>query len=78
VKKLMGRKDIEDAMNKLDKLTQEETLMASAGCLELLRSVDNKMDIIIEGAQQVSACSSCLFSTFIMLGGNQARIAMRS
>jgi hypothetical protein len=57
VKRLVGRTDIEDAMKKLDKLTQEEALMASAGSLELLRVVDNKMDTVIDGAK-VSACSS--------------------
>jgi hypothetical protein len=54
VKKVMGRTDIEDAMKKLDKLTQEETLAASAGSLELLRTV-------IDGARHVPSCSSSLF-----------------
>jgi hypothetical protein len=56
VKRLVGRTDIEDAMKKLDKLTQEEALMASVGSLELLRGVDDKMDTVIDGAK-VSACS---------------------
>jgi hypothetical protein len=53
VKKLVGRTDIEDAMKKLDTLTQEEALMASAEALKVVRGVDNKMDIVIDGAQRV-------------------------
>jgi hypothetical protein len=70
VKKVMGRTDIEDAMKKLDKLTQEESLVASAGSLELLRTV-------IDGAHHVPSCSSSLFLTLILLGGNEARIAIQ-
>jgi hypothetical protein len=55
VKKLVGRTDIEDAMKKLDNLTQEEALMASAEALKLVRSVDKKMDTVLDGAQRVSS-----------------------
>jgi hypothetical protein len=48
MKKLVGRTDIEDAMKKLDKLTQEEALMASAEAIKLVRSVDNKMDTVVD------------------------------
>jgi hypothetical protein len=71
VKKLVGRTDIEDAMKKLDTLTQEEALMASAEALKVVRSVDNKMDTVIDGVQRVSPLLS---STFIILGVNQARL----
>jgi hypothetical protein len=57
VKKLVGRTDIEDAMKKLDTLTQEEALMASAEALKVVRSVDNKMDTVIDGVQHVSGHS---------------------
>jgi hypothetical protein len=57
VKKLVGRTDIEDAMKKLDKLTQEEALMASAEALKLVRSVDKKMDTVLDGVQRVSSYS---------------------
>ena len=59
----MGRKDIEDALNRLDRLTQEEARMAAAQILKLthivdnkvtgignkLKDVDDKMDVIIKG-----------------------------
>ena len=42
-KKLVGRKDIEDALKRLDRLTQEEALMAAAQILILTHTVDNKV-----------------------------------
>ncbi|KAH9175546.1 hypothetical protein EDB89DRAFT_1903675 [Lactarius sanguifluus] len=43
LKKLVGRKDIEDALKRLDRWTQEEARMASAQILRLAHSVDDKM-----------------------------------
>ena len=64
LKKLVGRKDIEDALKRLDKLTQEEARMAAAQILKLTHAVDNKvtgvgdklmevvdkMDVVIKGS----------------------------
>ncbi len=61
--KLVGRKDVEDALKRLDKLTQEEARMAAAQILYLthgidnkvsgvgnkLKDVDDKMDVVIKG-----------------------------
>ena len=63
LKKLVGRKDIEDALKRLDTLTQEEARMAAAQILKLthtvdkkvtgvgnkLKEVDDKMDVVIKG-----------------------------
>jgi hypothetical protein len=46
IKKLVGRKDIEDALARLDKLTQEEARMAAAQILRLTHSVDDKVKAI--------------------------------
>jgi hypothetical protein len=43
VKKLIGRTDIEDALKRLDNLTHEEALMATAQILKLAQSVDDKV-----------------------------------
>ncbi len=43
LKKLVGRRDIEDALRRLDKLTQEEARMATAEVLRLTQSVDDKV-----------------------------------
>ncbi|KAI9434714.1 hypothetical protein H4582DRAFT_1855816 [Lactarius indigo] len=42
-KKLVGRRDIEDALQKLDRLTQDEARMATAEVLRLTHSMDDKV-----------------------------------
>jgi hypothetical protein len=41
LKKLIGRTDIEDALKRLDRLTQEEARMASAQLLKVTNTIDN-------------------------------------
>ncbi|KAF8259636.1 hypothetical protein EI94DRAFT_1706967 [Lactarius quietus] len=41
--KLAGRKDVEDALRRLDRLTQEEALMAAAQILNLAHTIDHKV-----------------------------------
>ena len=55
-KKLVGRKDVEDALQRLDELTQEEARMAAAEALVITRDigndvkgVDHKIGSIIKG-----------------------------
>jgi uncharacterized protein YoxC len=43
MKKLRGSKDIEDSLERLDKLTQEEARMASVEQLKMTHSVDGKV-----------------------------------
>lgn len=47
---LLRRNDIEDALKRLDYLTQEEAQMATAEVLKVTRSVDNKVDEVINSA----------------------------
>ena len=63
----MGQKDIEGALKRLDRLTQEEALMAAAQILSLthtvdnkvtgvgnkLKDVDDKMDVVVKGMPRV-------------------------
>ncbi len=49
LKKLAGRKDIEDALQRLDKLTHEEALMAAAETLKMTRGIDDRVGSVIEG-----------------------------
>ena len=51
MKKLIGRKDVEDALQRLDQLTQEEARMAAAESLTIARSIDVRVqgvDIKVE------------------------------
>ena len=46
LKKLIGRKDVENALQRLDKLTQEEARMAAAETLTITRGIyDNVKDV---------------------------------
>jgi hypothetical protein len=44
MKKLVGRTDIEDALRRLEKLTQEEARMATAEGLKATHVIDNKVE----------------------------------
>jgi hypothetical protein len=49
LKKLVGKKEIEDALHRLDKLTQEEARMAVAEILRLTYIVDDKEATVVNG-----------------------------
>jgi len=59
VRKLIGRTNIEDALKRLEKLSNDEALTATVQVLEATDSIDNKMEQIVDGAQRVL----CLVST---------------
>ncbi|KAI9450825.1 hypothetical protein BJY52DRAFT_1419406 [Lactarius psammicola] len=59
LKRLVGRNDVEDALQRLDKLTQEEARMAAAEALVITRGVydkvegvDHKVASVIEGVKE--------------------------
>ena len=43
-RKLIGNREIEDTLERLDKLTQEEARMACAEQLKMMHSVEHKLD----------------------------------
>ena len=43
LKKLIGRTDIEDALKRLDRLTQEEARMSAAQLLKVTNTIDNRV-----------------------------------
>jgi len=51
LKKLLGRNDVDDALKRLDKLTQEEAKMATAEVLKITRGMDANMKVLIDGEQ---------------------------
>jgi archaellum component FlaC len=57
---LFGRKDVEDALRRLDRLTQEEARMAAAESLMITRGIDDtvkgvdeKLDSVDESVQSI-------------------------
>ncbi len=77
LKKLAGRADIEDALKRLDRLTQEEAQIALA---EVLRITHIIREVVINGVQGVSSCSLIPCLTLVtLLDGNEAKVtAMES
>ena len=53
MKKLTGNTDIEDKLERLDKLTQEEARMASAELLKITHGVDDRVKGVDEKVQAV-------------------------
>ena len=53
LKRVIGRTDLEDGMKKLDKLTNEEVVMASAQLLKVAHNIDNNVMEVNEGVRRV-------------------------
>ena len=53
LKKLIGRKDVEEALQRLDQLTQEECRMAAAEALAITRSIDDKVMTVDDKVKDV-------------------------
>jgi hypothetical protein len=53
MKKLVGRTDIEDALGRLDRLTQEEVRMAAAQGLKATHDVNNKVRAVDDKVQDI-------------------------
>ena len=53
MKKLIGRTDIEDALKRLDILTQEEARMATAQVLKVAHSIDDRVREVADNVDQV-------------------------
>ncbi|KAI9449035.1 hypothetical protein BJY52DRAFT_1228000 [Lactarius psammicola] len=53
LKKLVGRKDVEDALQRLDRLTQEEARMAAAEILTIASGIDDRVEGVDERVQGV-------------------------
>ncbi len=49
-KKILGEKDIESVLGRLDRLTLEESKMAGTQTLEVVCRLVNNMQVLMEGA----------------------------
>ncbi|KAH9046684.1 hypothetical protein EDB84DRAFT_631595 [Lactarius hengduanensis] len=52
LKKLAGWMELEDALKRLDKLTQEEARMVAVQLLKIAHNVENKIAQVIDGSQR--------------------------
>ena len=53
LKKLRGNMDIEDALRRLDKLTQEEVRMATAQLLKITHGIDDTVKSVDDKVKEV-------------------------
>ena len=51
MKRLVGRTDIEDALKRLERLSNDETLTATVQILRVADRVDNRMQEVVDGEQ---------------------------
>ena len=53
IKRVIGRRDLEDGMKKIDKLINEEVAMASPQLLKAAHNIDITMTEVLEGVRRV-------------------------
>ena len=53
LKKLIGKTEIEDALKRLDKLTQEEARMAAAANLKVTHAVDKRVERVADTVEAI-------------------------
>jgi hypothetical protein len=51
-KQILGEKDIESVLDRLDRLTLEESKIAAAQTLDVVCRLVNKMQVVMEGARR--------------------------
>ena len=61
MKKLLAKNDIEDALKRLDALTQEEARMATAEVLKVTQRVDDKVTVLIDGTRDPFSLATFAF-----------------
>lgn len=55
----MGRTDIEDALKRLEKLSQDEALMAAIQVMRVADRVDHRMEEVHDGTQGAFGLVHC-------------------
>jgi hypothetical protein len=51
-KKILGEKDIESVLDRLDRLTLQESKITAAQTLDVVYRLVNKMQVVMEGAHR--------------------------
>ncbi|KAH9046707.1 hypothetical protein EDB84DRAFT_632990 [Lactarius hengduanensis] len=77
LKKLAGRTELEDALKRLDKLTQEEARMAAAQLLKIAHSVENKVTQVIDDGKVATATLQQAASSIDSVKWTQMRQELR-
>jgi hypothetical protein len=57
VKKLLGEKDVEAALQRLDRLTQDEARSTAVETLRVIHGLVHNMSVVMEGKQTYLGCA---------------------
>jgi hypothetical protein len=74
-KKLMGEDDVVAVLQRLDRLTAEESRVTMAQTMEVVHGLVNNMKVVMDGAQRSHFRMLCL--TFIVLDGKAVSDGIR-
>ncbi|KAI0262276.1 hypothetical protein BGY98DRAFT_1182286, partial [Russula aff. rugulosa BPL654] len=74
LKKLIGKTDIEDALKKLDKLTNEEVRMVTAQVLEATHTVEHKVTVVIDEGKETRVVIQQMADDMDQVKRNQLRL----
>jgi hypothetical protein len=72
IRKLIGKTEIEDALKRLDKLTQEEARMAAAQTLKVTHTVDERVKGVVD---TVAAIDNRVAGVDVRVAGVDDRVA---
>ena len=67
LKKLIGKTEIEDALKRLDKLTQEEARMAAAENLKATHAVDKRVEGVADTVEAIDNRVACVDDRVVMV-----------
>ncbi|KAI0266615.1 hypothetical protein BGY98DRAFT_470681 [Russula aff. rugulosa BPL654] len=74
LKKLIGKTDIEDALKRLDKLTNEEVRMVTAQVLEATHTVEHKVTVVIDEGKETRVVIQQMADDMDQVKRNQLRL----
>ena len=57
-RRLLGEKDIESVLQRLDRLTLQESKMTAAQTLDVVYGLVNNMEVVMEGAHRLLVSTS--------------------
>ncbi|KAF8494407.1 hypothetical protein F5888DRAFT_1926146 [Russula emetica] len=77
LKKLIGKTDIEDALKRLDRLTNEEVRMVTAQVLEATHTVDDKVAAVIDEGKETRVVIQQVADDMDQVKRNQLRQELR-
>jgi selenophosphate synthetase-related protein len=72
LKKLVGKTEMEDALKKLDKLTQEEARMAIAENLKITHAVDDRVKAVVDKVVEVDTRATRIDDAVIVINDKVA------